>query len=383
MMSVCRLRGVRVLVWVVVSCVLPTARAQEADPTAGSVTGQVVCGDTQRPARLAGVLLLLAPSTTAAAKPAEGGERVQVLTGLDGSYTATHLAPGDYYVFPTMAGYVQPASMMQAAMDSGADMTKPLAGVAVVHVSAGVTVRQDLALVRGGVVSGRVVWDDGSPVPRAMVTLQVAKGDGRHVPSQVGSLEWAGAMMGGGMFSMTDDLGQYRIAGLAAGKYVAVAVVAAHGQFATHAGKTSMSSSDIGLVAYAPGSFRRDGAKAIVVSAGQEQSGEDITFSLTGTHSVSGRVVSAEDGHGISSGVVRVEDASDNALNRSRHVDASGGFNVQAVPPGTYQLTVSGVVDAGRGYAQGNQSVVVGDTDVVGLSVALQPSKNGQGTGSQ
>lgn len=383
MMSVCNVRGVRGLVLVVVSCVLPTARAQEADPTAGSVTGQVVCGDTQRPARFAGVLLLLVPSTTAAAKPVESGERAQVLTGLDGSYTATHLAPGDYYAFASMAGYVQPASMVQALMEAGADMTKPIPGIPLVHVSAGGTVRQNLTLLRGGVVSGHVLWDDGSPIPRALVTVQLANGDGRKLPSQFGSLDWASAMMGGGMFSMTDDLGQYRIAGLAAGKYVAVAVVAGHGQFATRGGRTSMSSSDVGLVAYAPGSFRKDGAKPIAVSAGQEQSGEDITLSLTGTHSVSGRVISAEDGHGISFGVVRVEDARDNALNRLAHVDTSGGFNVEAVPPGTYQLTVSGAVDAGRSYADGNQSVVVGDTDVVGLSVTLQPSKNAQGNGSQ
>jgi len=395
MMIACSWSSVRGLVLIGMSCTLPMASAQQADPATGTVTGQVVCGDTQRPARFAGVLLLAVVGASASTQPnasaVQGsgagngygdGEKVQVLTGLDGSYTASHVAPGDYYAFPAMAGYVLPASLVQAAMDSGADMTKPLAGVPVVHVSAGVTVRQDLVLVRGGVVSGHVLWDDGSPVPRAVVMVQVANADRSKMSMQFGSLEWASALTGGGLSTQADDLGQYRIAGLAAGKYLVYALVVGHGQFATHAGKTTMTSSDVTLFAFAPDAFRKSEAKPIAVSAGQEQSGVDITVNLAGTHSVSGRVVSAEDGHGIGLGVVFLRDAGDTSLMRFAHADATGSFTVQAVPSGSYNLTVGDVVDGGRSYIGAKQTVVVGDTDVAGVNVTLQPGKNAPGNGS-
>jgi hypothetical protein len=256
-------------------------------------------------------------------------------------------------------------------------LTKPIPGVPIAHVSAGVTSRQDLTLVRGGAVSGRVLWDDGSPVSGAVVKVKLAKEDGKKLPPQFGALDW-GLDDDGDMVSKTDDLGQYRIAGLAPGKYVAVAVVISPVQIVSDAGKMTLTVADLELTAYAPESFRKSGAKPIDVSAGQEQIGEDITFSLTGTHSVIGRVVSAEDGHGISSGLVQLEDASDTALTRSAQVDSNGNFMVQAVPSGTYNLTTQNAVDAGRNYVEGRQSVAVMDSDVVGVAVALQPSANAQ-----
>ncbi len=389
MVAGCGFCGVRAWMLLAMGCVLPMAVAQQADPATGSVTGQVVCGDTQLPARFASVTLVEVPSSPsltskpnagqrkAAADVSGSGKRFMAGTGLDGSYTATHIAPGDYYAVPMMAGYAEPVSMVRAAMEAGADLTKPIPGIAMVHVSAGVTSRQDLVLVRGVAVSGRVLWEDGSPVPDALVRVMPAKEDGKKPPPLLGALNW-GLDDDWEMFSGTNDLGQYRIAGLAAGKYVAVAVVVAPVQTEIHTGKTLMTESDLKLTAYAPDSFRRRGAKPIEVSAGREQVGEDITFNLTGTHTVSGRMVSAEDGQGISSGNVQLNDASDTALTRAARVDSNGNFTVRVVPSGSYQLTVTGAADAGRSFAGRDQSVVVSDSDVVGVSIALQPSTNAQ-----
>jgi len=78
---------------------------------------------------------------------------------------------------------------------------------------------------------------------------------------------------------------------------------------------------------------------------------------------------------------------------RGAGVDASGGFSVTFVPPGTYNLTVTeaqdtqpskkqptGIIkfttpETTRSYEDGKQSVIVTDSDVVGLSVELTPSK--------
>jgi len=401
--------------WVLASmlCGLPmVASAQQA----GSVTGHVICGDTQRPARFAGVLLLgvakdlpspapLKPGADAAAVTAMTNAEFNLLnvvrtqTGMDGSYTVANVAPGDYYVFASVPGYVQPKAMVRAAMDAGADMTKPLPGFQVVHVSAEGSASADITVERGGAVTGHVMWDDGSPAAGAVISVVSTKSDGKRLPSLFQMLD-VGAGMGGGYVPMpvSDDVGQYRVAGLAPGEYVVEATMQVRSNFSMQRGVVNMRGlgAEIPLVAYAPASFQKSGAKPITVSAGQEQSGEDITIGLTGTHSVSGRVVSAEDGHGLNLGSVKLTDASDKDLVRGAAVDASGNFTVVFVPAGTYNLTVTQGADTEpskrksttmmlitmpevvRNYEDGLQSVVVGNTDLVGLNIALQPSKSGK-----
>jgi len=216
------------------------------------------------------------------------------------------------------------------------------------------------------------------------------------LPPSFAMLGIAGGLGGGGVLSFSDDLGQYRIAGLAPGEYLVKATMQVRSGFAMQRGVMNMAGlgADKPLVAYAAASFHKSGAKAVTISAGQEQSGEDVTINLVGTHSVSGRVVSAEDGHGLNAGAVELTDASDKDLVRGAAVDANGSFTVGFVPGGTYNLTVTGGADTQpsknkptgivrftmpetvRSYEDGKQSVVVGDTDVVGLSIAVQPSKS-------
>jgi hypothetical protein len=392
--------------WIVVAmvCGLPMAAQQ-----AGSVTGHVTCGDTQRPARFAGVMLLGVPKGAPQTPPNPNADAatikatintvmdtmnmVQTQTGMDGSYAAANVGPGDYYVFASVPGYVQPLAMVQAAMDAGADVTKPIPGIPVVHVSAGGSAQQDLTVERGGAVTGHVMWDDGSPAAKAIITLESTKSDSKPLPPQVATLGVSG---GAGLMSISDDLGQYRIAGLASGEYRVKATLQVNQHFAMQRGVINLAGmiADNPLVIYAPAMFHKAEAKPVTVRAGEETNGEDVMINLTGMHSVSGRVVSVEDEHGINYGMVQLTDANDKNMVRSAGVDASGNFTVGFVPAGTYNLAVTGGADTQasktqptgimrfsmpetvRSYEDGKQSVVVGDTDVVGLNIALQPSKN-------
>jgi hypothetical protein len=216
------------------------------------------------------------------------------------------------------------------------------------------------------------------------------------MPPGFAMLGIAGGVGGVGVLAFSDDLGQFRIAGLAPGEYLVKATMQVRSGFAMQRGVMNMAGlgADKPLVAYAPASFHKSGAKAVTLVAGQEVSGEDVTINLVGTHSVSGRVVSAEDGHGINAGSVELTDASDKDLVRGAAVDASGNFTVGFVLAGTYNLAVTGGADTEpsknkptgivrftmpetvRNYEDGKQSVSVGDSDVVGLNIALQPSKN-------
>lgn len=377
---------------------------------AGTVSGHVTCGDTQRPARFATVVLLGVPKDTGPVTPPaagvtgakdavkfvmDGGTVVLTETELDGSYWVGNVAPGDYYVFASVPGYVQPQTVVQEAIDTGADPKKQLPGIPVVHVGGEGGASMDITAQRGGAISGHVMWDDGSPAAKAIVTAVSTKATGKNRPSDFNMLGIAEGLNSGGEVSISDDLGQYRIAGLAPGEYVVMAMMQLHTGFAMQRGVMNISAMDADkpLVVYAPATFHKAEAKAVTLHAADEITGEDLTIKVTGMHAVSGRVVSAEDGHGLNSGAVVLTDASDKDMVRGAGVDASGNFAVGFVPPGTYNLTVTGGADTGpaksdpkgpvrfsvpetlQRYDVGKQSVVVGDSDVVGLNVALQPLK--------
>jgi len=110
-------------------------------PVTGTVTGHVTCSDTQRPARFAQVTLFGVPAEVtqrpkldpnadeatqmAAMKSAMASigktSIVTALTDLTGAYTANNVAPGDYYVFSSVPGYITPVNTVQSAIDAGAE----------------------------------------------------------------------------------------------------------------------------------------------------------------------------------------------------------------------------------------------------------------------
>jgi hypothetical protein len=376
------------------------------------VTGHVTCGDTQRPARFAQVMLFGVPTTTTApmdpnAKPdpatiaaamksamSRMSGVVITQTGMDGSYTAANVTPGDYYVFATVAGYVQPSALVQAAADAGADLKKPIPGIPMVHVAADRTASTDVTLLRGGAITGRVVWDDGSPVTHAVLSAENTQSDPRQLPPEFAMLAMGGAMAGS-LGLISDDLGNFRLSGLAPGEYRLKATLQVKMDFAMTGGAMNLNSmmSDKPLVIYAPATLHKADAKALTVKSGDEQRDQIITINLGGMHTVSGQVTSAEDHHGINSASVALTDVSDKDLVRSAGVDANGRFTVSFVPPGTYSMEVSDaadtepskkkptglikftVPDTVRSYEDAKLSVIVGDHDVTGQDAALTPSK--------
>lgn len=396
----------------------PSCFAQQALETApgGIVTGHVTCSDTQRPARFAQVMLFGVPKEVTSAPKLDAGadstqiaaaikagfgqlsklNMVQTQTGIDGGFSAAGVAPGDYYVFGSVAGYVQPKNIVQAAYDAGADLSKPIPGVPIVHVVAERSTQADVTVDRGAAISGRVIWDDGSPVARAIVTVISAKGKSDELPREFSLLSLGSAMMGGGgLASISDDLGHFRIAGLAPGDYFVKATFQTSSQFAMQGGAMNFKSLAVAspLVVFAPAALHQVDAKSVTLHAAEDRGDEEVTINLSGMRVVSGRVASLEDHHGLNSASVKLQDAQDKDLVRSSDVDTNGNFSVTFVPPGTYNLLVTDGADTEpakkdpsskvkfptdhtlRSYQDGKQSVVVGENDVTGLSIELAPAK--------
>ena len=390
-----------------------TAAAQQSANGTGTVTGHLTLGDTQRPGRFATVVLYGVPTeVTAPVKPDPDAtdeaqmkafaaafknigktNMVQAKTGADGAYVATDVAPGDYYVFGAASGYVSPLNQVQSLYQSGADLKKPLPGVQVVHVVADHQSTADITIPRGAAISGVISWDDGSPVTGAVFTVTPAKGDAKP-PSQFNMLAMASMLSA---LSISDDLGHYRLSGLAPGDYIVTAVLQTGGQSGLGAGMNLTKMMAVTpMTVYAPSAFHKADAKPITLTSGEDLRDQAMTVNLSGLHSVSGKVSSAEDHHGLNQATVRLQDGTDKDFIRSASVDAAGNFTVTFLPPGTYTMKVTDAEDTEpkpktdkdktsifgpgnktlRAYKDGSMSVIVSDSDLTGQNIELPIDKN-------
>jgi hypothetical protein len=304
----------------------------------------------------------------------------------------------------SVGGYVQPHEIVQAAVDAGEDVTKGISGIPIVRVSADRSVDAEISVTRGAALEGHVLWDDGSPINAAMVSVEPKSGEHKQLPMQFNMIIMTGQSSGN-----TDDRGRYRISGMAPGEYTVRVMLQTNRRMAMQGGRFD-ARSNIGampLLVYAPGGFRRTDAKPFTLAAGEERTDVDVIFNLSATHTVSGRVTSAEDHHGLNRGVVMLTDATDKTFRRSAGLDADGNFSVTFVPSGTYTMTVMNAADtvpekpkkpepnvmfsqvemkAVRTYEKTEQQVMVAGDDLTSENIELKPVKspdNGTETGNQ
>ena len=364
----------------------------------GSVSGRVVLGDTQLPARFAQVVLIPVENVETDARPGGGfrglGAGGQGHTDLDGQFTINGVAAGDYYVAGQVTGYISQTAILQARAAEGADAQGLLNSLPVAHVSGGGQATVNLALTRGGTIAGRVVWDDGSPAAGIQVSSQMvtAGTSSTAAVNQAGGRGIAlnGFGFGGGSGGFTDDRGSFRVTGLAPGTYVIRVTVQA--PMATPAGNGPANFSRVqSIVLYAPGKMRRADAQVFTIHEGEERPDVQMVLDLHALHTVSGRV-GATSGPEPQSGSVRLADPTDGTLNRTAVVASDGSFTLTYVPSGSYTLTVSGASTNpaggnGGGRGRGGQSstpgttfqpysgsLTVTDTDLSGVAITLTPN---------
>jgi len=223
---------------------LASARAQQRDSnsSAATVGGRVTIGG--KPAARVVVILY-----------GYGGSTVSgpfsVETDAKGRFKITGLAPGAYEIRPHAYVFVLPNQSPYA----GANRR--------IVVRAGETIDDiSIELVRGAVVTGRVVDKDGRPVVGDHVRLLLLRGD--NPPPGSGSPPGVGE---------TDDRGVYRLFGVPPGRYL---VAVNH----RSDGDNSGNGGGWGSTIFYPNTTDPDKAKVIEVSAGEEKTEINITVVL-------------------------------------------------------------------------------------------------------
>ena len=366
--------------------------SHEPQVAGGTVTGRVICSDTQRPARFAQVQLQSVQSASGASGIVSGSSYAGFFgggsgrTGADGSFVITGVAPGDYYATATAPGYIAERQWLESEAAAGEDPALMLARIPQVHVSADGSSSVTVTMERGGVIAGRAVWEDGSPASGVEMTAILSTQ--ATLPAAVARVQSPRSFG----VNATDDRGMFRLTGLPPGDYLLRATVQAGTPGSEGYRSTEHSLSVLRFIQiFAPGVFHQADAKPISVRAGDERTDARLLIDLGQLHTVSGHVGSAASGLTVASGRVSLADPNERSTNFFTFILPDGSFSIPYVPPGTYTLQVTGAStqplgssvsrhgsSSGSAPAIGfqpfSQSVVVRDADLTDLSFNLTPA---------
>jgi len=370
----------------ILSCSASISSQQSPYVVGATVSGHVICADTNAPARFAKVFLKsTAPDHTgedfmknlqknmakaakndsatppkpmtedqkrALAAAAKGMNQAADMmnastVGLDGAYSFAGIQPGTYYVHATVAGYIDPFTQFS---DEDFESTDPamrarIAQIPTITVTGSNAAHVDLRLDRGAAVSGRILFDDGSPA--AGWTLSVVKPKTPESLDDAASamMNQALAMGGAVQIFKTDDLGHYRISGLTPGDYAVRATLIATGT-GISASNLADGGSGINLAVYSGDTFTRLDAKPVTLIAGEEHQGVDITIPAHSLHNIVGHVYAKADSHTLNMGSVTLTSKDNPALHLKAAIRDDGSFHFEYLPGNTvYIVTVDDAAD--------------------------------------
>jgi hypothetical protein len=265
----------------------------------------------------------------------------------DGRYLIGGLAEGRYVVsamlnaFVAAGGSRDPELSRTVSLDEGEAREKI-----------------DFALIRGGVMTGKVIDDEGAPLIAKRIQLYTVDGQGQKRDYQ-GHLMYE--------MSETDDRGVYRLYGLPPGRYV----ICAGGEgwsdpFRGGGGKFPRT--------YHPDTTDEKQARVIEIKEGNEVTDVDIRFgSARKTYEAAGRVVDKETGKPVprihvSCSSKPEEDGSGSGYSTNAIADGQGAFKLSGLLPGRYQAMI--MDDLGeRGYTCEAAEFEITDDNVSGVEL--------------
>jgi hypothetical protein len=284
---------------------------------------------------------------------AEAGDYTAI-TGADGAFRIEGVVPGRYHLFAERAGFLD--AEKRHARSEGR----------IVVLAAGQELK-DIAihLQAAAVVRGRVTDEDGDPLPNSEVTvLRETFASGHRRWEQAGG-------------ERSNDLGEYRVAGLPAGNYyVSVSPPPDFKSLIESAGRTGQTDPGNAATAdkpapasyqttYYPGTADRSQAAPIQLHAGDEF---PVNFSLTPSPSLTirGSVVNLPP---RTSAVIMLQSRDFNLVLNGADIRKDGSFTIRDVSPGNY--TILATVDGAAAPMMARQSLqVAGNVD--GLRLAPQ-----------
>ncbi|HWU39604.1 MAG TPA: carboxypeptidase-like regulatory domain-containing protein, partial [Candidatus Acidoferrum sp.] len=316
-----------------------------------SVEGQVVNAVTGEPIRRASLLLMRSDPV-----PGETGPPTSYSTQSNstGQFAMKDIEPGKYRLTVNRNGYVPFTYGARGPMQPGTTLSL----IRQQHMA-------DLALrlTPQAVITGRILDDEGEPVANARVALQSY----RYIN---GRKQLTSSFLGGA--NTTNDVGEYRLFGVAPGKYYVSVTPMPVGQMFGVDRSASTGPEEDYVPTYYPGAVDASAASQLDVPAGGQLNGIDLILSKGRTVHVKGHIT-----HGLSGRQnlsIFLTPRNPGAMMgpmRNNQVDAAGNFDIRHVTPGQYYLTVG--LNEGGMSRQARVPVDVGGSNVEGLNIVIGP----------
>jgi hypothetical protein len=182
--------------------------AQHSNAT-GSVIGNIFCGSSNFPARLATVRLVSLQGSATASR----GSSIQTMTTLGGDFAIANVPVGAYAVDAEMPGFISPfqgRSNDDIVRLLGDGSQQNLLSIRTISVSDGNMAIVTITLAKGVVFSGKVLYDDGSPARKVIVSALVFDPT-ENLTGNTSARTYRDAT--------TDDRGIFRLSGIPEGSY--------------------------------------------------------------------------------------------------------------------------------------------------------------------
>lgn len=324
----------------------PRVNSQTSDDSQdkGSIQGTVIDAKTGQPLKGAEVSLR-------AMSTGNRGEPNSSVSDADGRFTFDGLAAGRYRLSASRNGY-----LMRDPRFGGTSRASIVSLSSGQHAD-GVVLR----LIPSAVISGRVTTEGDEPVPNVFVQAMkyTYQGDKRQL-ADVGT-------------STTNDRGEYRIWGLAPGKYY---VRATHPR-----GGAMRTGSQVYVPIFYPGVSDPARTQTIELHPGDELSGIDVNFVLLHSVRVSGRILNASSLPAKEVQVTLVAGSGSMTFTVGQaSTDSKGAYEIRGVPPGSYVLVAEqfGNADPEK-VLRGRTSVEVGEVNINDVEVVIGPGASVSG----
>ena len=335
------------------------AAGQTAPSATGAVTGRVIDAATGEPIEGATVSLSPVRSSTSSAPPASPTLLRSLMnqTNLNGAFEIGGVLAGRWSVQVQKEGYIPLASQ-------------------VIDVGAGAARVRDIRIDRGGAIIGRVLDSRGGPVVRMSVLAT------QQARNRDGTVRLTGVASG-----QTNDLGEFRISGLAPGQY-AVFAQPTQNVVSPFTGGSPTPAPSVYVRTFYPRSSDPAQAGPVSVSRGTTTTGIEFSMLSAASYQVFGVVVDTG-GQPVGGAVVRLFQARPPLPVTSFQASPSaldGTFVVVNVPEGRYSAQAaiplvvknpnggtSGSLRFGAADAAGTVEVVVQGAHVEGLRLVATP----------
>lgn len=313
--------------------------AQTNSPPVASIQGSVVDTRTSQP--------IPGATVTAHGQQASRGWS-SATTGPDGTFLLPGLPPGRYRLAASRNGYVD--SSGRHGMHSG-DQT----GGTSFSLSAGQTLDGvTLRLTPTGVISGHITDQRDEPMPGVLVQTMLAS-------YHTGHREFSDARTG-----FTDDRGEFRIWGLAPGRYYLKATNPRNGD-------QRPTSAQVYVPTFYPGVYDAAQSQPIELHGGEELTGINLNLSPLRAVHVKGRVL-IYTGQPAKAAQVTLCQSSGTGFVVEAQADSSGRFDISGVPSGSYVLDAQFSEDPESTHAlMGHSNISVAEANVDAPDITIFP----------